>query len=411
MSLSGQQTVPEQHAPGDAPPTLLDIFHANPGVSLSRSDIMAQLPLSVSDWSKQVASLVKSGDVVKTGKKRGTRYRASRGVVRPGRSDGSRVRRLSEIEPEAVSFLWSPYIPLSKLTLLEGDPGQGKSTITWAIAAAGSLGVALPGNAKPSEPWSTLFFTAEDGLADTLRPRLDAMGADCTFILAHPEAVNLSTSEGLAEVDREIATHLPRLVVVDPIVAYVGARTDTYRANEVRAILAPLAEIAERNLCAIVCVRHLTKAKGGRSIYAGQGSIDFTAAARSVLLAGSAADDPNERAMIHIKCNVAPLGLSLGYSIRDGRFEWTGESALTAGDLLAPEQSGHDPTAGEDALAFLKGELAGGPAEAVAVKASASQLGISERTLWRAKGKLGVKAKKRGFGKESVWIWQLPVDM
>jgi hypothetical protein len=151
------------------------------------------------------------------------------------------------------------------------------------------------------------------------------------------------------------------LVVIDPIVAYVGGGTDTYRANEVRSIIGPLAGFAERFDCAVIAVRHLSKAKGGRSIYAGHGSIDFTATARSVLLAGSAADDPDRRAVIHIKCNVAPLGVPLGYAIVDGCFRWTGASTLTAGDLLASEVRDGDLSAEDEAAAFLRVALADGP--------------------------------------------------
>jgi hypothetical protein len=323
-------------------------------------------------------------------------------------SASSRVRRMSDVQPETVTFLWAPYIPLRKLTMLEGDPGQGKSCMTAAVAASGSLGTGLPGMGS-FEPWSTLFFTVEDGLADTLRPRLDAMGADCSLIFAHPETIDLSNPGGLAEVEREIEARRPRLVVIDPIVAYVGARTDTYRANEVRSILAPLAALAERFDCSIVAVRHLSKAKGGRSIYAGQGSIDFTAAARSVLLAGSAADDPARRALIHIKCNVAQQGPALGYAIVDGLFGWTGATTLTAGDLLASEVRDGDRSAEDEAATFLQDALGDGPVDAKVVQADAKRAGIAERTLKRAKSRLRVEARKRGFGEDGAWVWSLPL--
>jgi hypothetical protein len=319
----------------------------------------------------------------------------------------SRLRRLSDVQPETVTFLWAPYIPLRKLTMLEGDPGQGKSWLMAAIAASGSLGLGLPGMGT-FVPFRSIIFTVEDGLADTLRPRLDAMGADCSLILAHPEAVNLSTPEGLAELERDIEANRPRLVVIDPIVGYVGSGTDTYRANEVRGVLAPLAALAEMYECAIVAVRHLSKAKGGRSIYAGQGSIDFTAAARSVLLAGSAADNPGQRALVHIKCNVAEQGPSLGYSIADGRFAWTGETTLTAADLLASEVRDGDRSAEEEAAAFLQDILADGPVDAKLVQADAKRAGIAERTLKRAKRRLEVRAQKRGFGESGAWVWSLP---
>jgi hypothetical protein len=200
----------------------------------------------------------------------------------------------------------------------------------------------------------------------------------------------------------------PRLVVIDPVVAYIGARTDIYRADEVRSVLAPLARLAELYDCAIVVIRHLNKAKVGRSIYAGQGSIDFTAAARSVLLAGSAADEPGEYALIHIKLNRAPSGPALGYRIQGGRFSWTGVSRLTAGDLLAGESAGDDRSAEDEAREFLQELLREGPVAVCQVLATARQAGISEKTLRRAKGREGVLARREGYGAAGGWLWAYP---
>jgi putative DNA primase/helicase len=316
-----------------------------------------------------------------------------------------RARRLSEVVPETVSFLWYPYVPLRKVTLLEGDPGQGKSWVTAALAASGSRGIPLPG-AHSSSPFPSLLFTAEDGLADTLRPRLDAMGADCTMIHACDAPLSLAVSNDVARMEREITNTCARLVILDPVVAFLGARTDIYRGNEIRALMAPLARIADRHGCAIVAVRHLTKTKVGRSIYAGQGSIEFTASARSVLLAGSAPEDPKQHALVHIKSNLAPCGTSCGYRIEDGRFTWTGESNLGAGDLLASDAPFGSANAEEEARAFLRATLAEGPLPANAVLAAARAIGISERTLKRAKQRERVEVVRKGFGEGSLWLWR-----
>ncbi|HXO41947.1 MAG TPA: AAA family ATPase [Thermoanaerobaculia bacterium] len=148
--------------------------------------------------------------------------------------------------------------------------------------------------------------------------------------------------DDFAEIEQALVEHHPRLVILDPIVAYLGAKTDAYRANEVRAILAPLARLAERHGCAVLAVRHLNKSRGSRSIYAGQGSIDFTAAARSVLLAGCGAAGEVERALVHIKSNLAGVGPTLAYTIDEQGFRWAGASSLRASDLLAPESTGND---------------------------------------------------------------------
>jgi putative DNA primase/helicase len=320
----------------------------------------------------------------------------------------SRVRWLSEIKPEPVAFLWRPYIPLRKLTLLEGDPGQGKSWISAALAAGGSRGDGLP-DLPAFPPFRTLFFTAEDGLADTLRPRLDALGADCSRVCAHDQPLNLAAEDDLTELEEALARYAPQLVVVDPLVAYLGAKLDAYRANEVRSILAPLARLAESYACAILAVRHLNKAKGTRSIYAGQGSIDFAGAARSVLLAGSSNDDSDEHALVHIKSNLARLGGAVAYTIDEQGFRWGGPSPLRASDLLAPEVTTEDSSALSEARLFIRNLLASGPVPVAEVWAAASRAGISEITLRRAKQREGVTTQHRGFGSGACWLWSYPV--
>jgi putative DNA primase/helicase len=318
-----------------------------------------------------------------------------------------RSTRMSEVRPEAVSFLWRPYLPLGKLTLLEGDPGQGKSWLTAAIAACGSVGRGLPAM-EAFEPFRSVFFSAEDGKADTFRPRLDALGANAEMVYAHDLPLYLDTPEGLAELEREIEGRQVRLVVIDSVMSFVGARTDVYRANEVRAVLAPLAKLADTFRCVVVAVRHITKSKGGRAIYAGQGSIDFTATARSVLLAGSSAQDPGEHALLHIKSNVSVLGPAIGYRVDESGFSWTGESRLTAADLLAAESAGDERAADEEARRFLRELLADGPLAARKIFDEARKAGISEITLRRAKGHEGVSADKVGFQDGAQWLWRLP---
>ena len=196
-------------------------------------------------------------------------------------------------------------------------------------------------------------------------------------------------------------------MIIDPVVAFLGTRTDIYRANEVRAVLRPLADPAETHGCAILAVRHVNKLKGGRAIYAGQGSIDFTAAARSVLLAGSAPGDASEHALIHIKSNLAASGCGCGYRFDEGRFRWTGESQLRAADLLAAEAPSEELSSRDEALSLLLEVLADGPVAAREVLAAAKQAGISEATLRRVKSREGIEAKKVRFGDGAAWIWQI----
>ena len=205
-----------------------------------------------------------------------------------------------------------------------------------------------------------------------------------------------------------LGRYRPRLLVVDPLVAFLGRGTDIYRANEVRSVLAPLVKLVERHACALLAVRHLNKAKLGRALYAGQGSIDFTAAARSVLLAGSADDEGTAHALLHIKSNLAPHGDGLAYRLLPA-FTWQGPSRLTADDLLTAAAPGDEAGAMDDARAFLRATLAGGePLPSREILQAARDAGVSLRTLRRARRKEGVRASRRGFGTGSTWLWALP---
>ncbi len=316
---------------------------------------------------------------------------------------------MADVEPEEIRWLWHPRIARGKVTILEGDPGVGKSYVTAAIAAALSSGGGLP-DCKSFEPCRVLMLTAEDGLGDTLRPRLDSLGADVANVFACEVAVDFSTTEGLDFARRQMEKHRPALVTIDPIVAYVGTGTDTHRANQVRSILAPLAAFATEFGCAVLVVRHLSKGHAARSIYRGQGSIDFTAAARSVLLTGSDPTDPERRALVQIKTNIGPTAPALGFEIPDGRFRWTGDTSLTASDLLSSEGSSEEKSAEEEARDFLLDLLREGRVPATDVLKSAGEDGIKERSLRTAKRKLGVKSVREGFGPGSMSYWELPTQ-
>lgn len=317
------------------------------------------------------------------------------------------LRCLKDIKPERVEFFWFPYIPTGKLTLSEGDPGIGKSWLSLQLASAASHGRGLPGMLR-RDPANVLLLTAEDGLGDTIRPRLDAMGADLQRVFSLDGPI-VFDDPGLKELDETIGRTGAALVVVDPLVAYLGAGVDLHRANETRAVMARLAAIAAKHDCAIVLIRHLTKSGKDKSIYRGLGSIDLTAACRSVLLVGRDPDDPHRAALVHIKSNLAKTGASQGFTVENGRFEWTGPSALTASDLLAPEASGSSGAL-EEAKAFLQSKVSKAAVEAAQVKKEAMEAGISAKTLRRAKELLGVRSKpeRDDKGKALRWKWWLP---
>jgi putative DNA primase/helicase len=320
------------------------------------------------------------------------------------------VVRMADVVAEDVRWLWPPYIAFGKLTILEGDPGVGKSWLTCALAAAVSLGCGLPGM-ETFEAGSVLMLSAEDGLGDTVRPRLDAVRADTSRVFALNEPLTFDVA-GLYRLEAAIVEYSAVLVIIDPLFAFTGGNIDIHRANESRAITARLAAIAERAGCGIVAVRHLGKSRGGgHALNAGIGSIDFAAAARSVLLVGKDPDAPSECALVQIKNNLAPLGDAVGYKLEEGRFYWTGASTLTAERILSLPSDEEVRVARTEAIDFLLEALAGGPRPANDVKAEAKQIGLTEQMLKTARKKLGMKPYKVGGefgGKGAVWIWELP---
>jgi hypothetical protein len=332
-------------------------------------------------------------------------------VSTPTKRSDITLRRMDLVKAEHVTWLWKPYIGIGKLTLLEGDPGIGKSWVTLAIATAISLGKGLPGHST-IEPGIVILASAEDGLGDTIRPRLDAMKAEVDRIFAIDGAVSFDDA-GFTLIESYIIEVKPRLLIIDPLVAYLAAGMDFHRANETRPIMARLAKLAEKYQLAILAVRHLAKGGMNKAIYRGIGSIDFTAACRSVLLAGCDADDADNLAIVHIKSNLAQKGPSQGYQLRDDNFYWTGESTLTSTQILAGDDSSGVVSELEEAITFLKDELAGGPVPAKDVYHTAESIGIKARTLERAKSQVCAKTFRKGENGRrggGEWCWALPPD-
>ena len=309
--------------------------------------------------------------------------------------------RMSDIQPEEVQWLWYPYIPLGKLTVIQGDPGEGKTTFVLAVIAALTKGEALP-EREPLDPVNILYQTAEDGLADTIRPRLDALGADCSRVLVIDESKReLSLSdERIRQAMEETGA---KLLVLDPLQAYLGAEVDMHRANEVRPILKRLGSVAEQMGCAVVLIRHLNKMQGQKSGHRGMGSVDFQAAARSVLLVGRTKEDPQLRIVVPDKSSLAPEGESIAFALDpELGFQWKGYCAYNAEELLggSTKQVQTKTMQAEETLRNLLDKPA--PAEEILRRITAA--GISERTLMTAKKNLGVLSEKRG----GQWFWRLP---
>src|ERR671910_1034403 len=330
---------------------------------------------------------------------------------------------LSGVEPEEVSWLWPSWLALGKLALVDGDPGLGKSAMTLDLAARVSTGMAFPDGAE-CEPAGVVLLSAEDGLADTIRPRLDAAGADTSRILALATMPDedghdrlLSIPEDLGLIERGIRRVGARLVVVDPLMAFLSANTNSHRDQDVRRALAPLASLAERTGAAVLVVRHLNKAAANNPIYRGGGSIGIIGAARMAFVVGKDPQDDDRRVLASTKNNLAMPPRSLMFTLEETaggavRVHWLGESEISAKDLLATPQNQEHADARSEAVEFLNEVLAEGPVAASQVKEEAEGAGIKERTLARAKKVLGIISYREGETGErgkGQWLWKLPV--
>lgn len=309
--------------------------------------------------------------------------------------------KMSEIQSQKVEWLWYPFIPYGKLTIVQGDPGDGKTTLILNIAAKLSKGEGVDSEMKLSAPMNVIYQSAEDGLADTVKPRLELAGADCERILVIDEKEK-SLSMVDERLEKAIVQTKARMLILDPIQAYLGCGMDMNRANEARDMTKKLGALAEKHKCAIVLIGHMNKAAGNKAAYRGMGSIDFFAVARSVLLVGRVEGEPNIRAVIQIKNNLAAFGHPKAFQLLDEGFSWIGDYEITADEVLG----GIMPKANkmEQAKQMLR-ELAltSNAVQSNEIFDMADEKGISKRTLENAKRELGVRAKKIN----NSWYWEL----
>ena len=284
---------------------------------------------------------------------------------------GLRLINMENVAVEQVEWLLYPFIPYGKVTIIQGDPGEGKTTMVLQIIAKLTKGEpVLPvkdGGEEPTEkadePVNVIYQTAEDGLGDTIKPRL---------------------------------------VVLDPIQSFLGAEVDMHRANEIRPLMKRVSVLAEKYHCAVVLIGHMNKNSTGKSSYRGLGSIDFQAAARSVLIVGRVKNEPETRVVCHVKSSLAPEGKSIAFRLdKENGFEWIGEYDISADDLLSGNNRGQKI---KEAKEFLLEILADGAVEQNVILKEAENRGIKGKTLWNAKKALGVQSIKPG----GHWSWVLP---
>lgn len=309
--------------------------------------------------------------------------------------------KMSEVQSQEIEWLWYPFIPYGKLTIVQGDPGDGKTTLILNIAAKLSKGEGLDNDMKLTEPMNIIYQTAEDGLADTVKPRLEKAGADCERIVVIDESYK-SLSMADERLKEAIIQTGARMLILDPIQAYLGGGMDMNRANEARDMTKRLGALAEKYKCAIILIGHMNKASGNKAAYRGMGSIDFFAVARSVLLVGRVEGEPNIRAVVQIKNNLAQFGHPKAFELMESGFKWMGDYEITADEVLG----GIAPKANklEQAKQILR-ELAetSNAIQSNEIFDMSEEQGISKRTLENAKKELGIRARKIN----NSWYWEL----
>jgi putative DNA primase/helicase len=314
------------------------------------------------------------------------------------------IIRLSDVEREEVRWLWKGFIPLGKITILEGDPGLGKSTVTIDVAARVTAGLPFP-DGTLCEPGNVLMLNAEDDPSDTIRPRLEAAGGN-------PERAHfVSGTDVLDDLERVVRAIDARLVIIDPLTAYFGKK-DSHKDQDVRSMLSPLGIIGQQCGAAILPVRHFNKNSKAPAIYRGAGSIGIGAAARSVLMVAQHPDHSERRLLSVVKSNLAerprPIEFMLEQVGSTTHVVWLGESQLTEDAIAASASEPDDDRNLESILLEILQEGPIPPKEALARLRDAGFL-LSERSVSRARKRFGIKSKRVGFGPQAHYLWMLPI--
>lgn len=342
-------------------------------------------------------------------------------------AEGSSVsyRRFSDIKPEPITWLWDGRIACGKISMIAGDPGLGKSQLTAYMAAKTSTGGQWPDH-TPCKRGSVIFLNAEDDPADTSRPRLEAAGAD----LAHVYVLDaVKETEGGKPTQRcfNLKTDLERLgafmdkigdvalVIIDPITAYLGG-TDSHKNSDVRALLAPLSDLASKHRAAIVCVSHLNKGGSNQALMRTQGSVAFVAAARASYIVAKDQECPERRLFLPAKNNLgndqtgfafSVASITLENGIKTSRIEFENEPVtVRADEALITDND--ERTALDDAKEFLRETLGDNEVPVKGLQRLAKDAGHTWPTIRRAANQLGIKKHRTGFGKEGSWGWRFP---
>ncbi|MEI8375064.1 MAG: AAA family ATPase [Planctomycetota bacterium] len=331
-----------------------------------------------------------------------------------------RIIRMDTVQPRKVDWLWLNRIPTGKLVSLFGMPGLGKSMVLLDFAARTTVGADWPDGAPGGSPGGVVILSGEDDPEDTLRPRLDAAGADCSLIslvasVTLTDAKTKKTAERLVNLQSDLAsiekailaTPNCKLFILDPINCYLG-KCDSHKNAEVRGILGPVAEMCARLGVTCIFLGHLNKSMNGPAMFKAAGSMAFVAAARVAYVIAESQDDPNTRLFLPVKNNLAPNIGGLSFTVvadenEQPRVEWDSQPVCTTADEALshnPQQSrGNVKSDGE----WLSAQLANGAVFTDELIANGKAVGISRNRLFKAKDEIGAFARKTGF--TGKWEW------
>lgn len=337
-------------------------------------------------------------------------------------------RRMADVQAKPIRWLWPGRFARGKVSMLAGNPGLGKSQMTASMAAIVSTGGLWPVDRLRCERGSVVFLSAEDDAEDTIRPRLEAAGADLNRVYTldavsegvnaqgEPIARNFNLKTDLANLEALLDTLGDvALIVIDPITAYLGD-TDSHKNAEIRALLSPLSDMAAKHGAAVVCVSHMNKSGSSEALMRVTGSMAFVAAARAAFLVARDPEDALRRLFVPLKNNVGNDQSGLAFTIESHRLKggietsrvsWEAEPVTTTADeAMSPQEASEEKSEIGDAKQFLIGILSDGPVPSKQVRSDADGAGYSWRTIQRAQKQLGVEAVKKG--KSGGWVWQLP---
>jgi hypothetical protein len=337
---------------------------------------------------------------------------------------------LSSVTAGQIDWLWKSYLPLGKVTIIDGDGGFGKTLVLGDIAARVTRNRPMP-DGSPGVDGGVIMLNAEDDINDTLTPRLVAAGADLSRIRiletapvfaenGHRSEAPISLPRDIPTLERAVRQTRAKLVIVDPVMSFLDGGVDSHKDQDARRVTRPLMAFAKRAGVALILVRHISKGGSANPQHRGIASVAWINSARSGLVVGPDPDDPDKRVLALNKTNLAPRSTpSLTYRILGNdqtslRVEWLGTSHHDARAVLGQYGATTDDKDTRhgflEAKAFLREELTHGPVPAPEMLKRAGDLSISKRTLDRARAELGVQSKRIGFGATSHWEWSLPAE-